>query len=776
MKQRLLFLILILVVGFKGVSQEGPPPPCGLEVSYICDIVQDGIEVINLHEHMTFIFCTVNQPSQDDYYPYVFYLTQADYDNNTNPIVNPESYVLSVPQQTIWAKAQPIDPINDPILGKYSSFVLINPAVINMPSPLYVCDSNSDGFAIFNLTSKNDEIFPSQGGYLLRYFETEQDAQNGVNEIPYTEYSSYHNTVPFQQTIYVGVYVDSANSPGCIQIAPLDLFAVGLTQCGNADFTMTPTCDGATATITGNTGGTFAIFNPSDSAVIDPSTGTIIGGTPGETYFVIYTAPLPDTVSSGVSVTVYPLEDPSFVMTPNCFGGSATITGDLGGTFTFLPDLGDGAIINPTTGAITDGIPGQTYTVKYETSGPCPESSLENITIPNSPIVNQPSPLIMCEDYPGNYSIFDLTFSVNEITGGDPNTNVSYYETLADAQSGTNPISNVSSYSNLTNPQSLYVKAANSNYSCDDIAVLTLQVFRYVEFSSPSIAECDDDIDGFTTFDLTSIEPQILENYPNLEFTYFETQQDVDTGTNAILTPEAYTNIYNPQLLYIGTLNTESGCYSVNHLELFVTDCLDTDSDGVADADEDINGNGNLDDDDTDGDTIPNYLDMDDDGDNVDTSIEIDSGSILNSLSATYSFIDTDNDLIENYLDDDDDGDGVLTIDEDYNQNGDPTDDDTNTNGVPDYLDNTVVLSVSEWTTLSVKIYPNPATVSVTIDTGMNSMGNLQVQLIDIQGKMLLSRSLEQKTLDISQLVSGIYFLRVKGEGLQGKVFKLVKK
>ncbi|MEZ4974988.1 MAG: hypothetical protein R2802_00360 [Flavobacteriaceae bacterium] len=175
-----------------------------------------------------------------------------------------------------------------------------------------------------------------------------------------------------------------------------------------------------------------------------------------------------------------------------------------------------------------------------------------------------------------------------------------------------------------------------------------------------------------------------------------------------------------------------------------MTDCLDTDSDGVADADEDINGNGNLDDDDTDGDTIPNYLDMDDD-DNVDTSIEIDSGSILNSLSATYSFIDTDNDLIENYLDDDDDGDGVLTIDEDYNQNGDPTDDDTNTNGVPDYLDNMVALSVSEWTTLSVKIYPNPATVSVTIDTGMNSV-NFTGSVDRYTGKSTIESLPEQKT------------------------------
>ena len=44
------------------------------------------------------------------------------------------------------------------------------------------------------------------------------------------------------------------------------------------------------------------------------------------------------------------------------------------------------------------------------------------------------------------------------------------------------------------------------------------------------------------------------------------------------------------------------------------------------------------------------------------------------------------------YLDTDDDGDGVLTFKEDYDSNGNPADDDTNANGIPDYLDVTVAL------------------------------------------------------------------------------------
>lgn len=53
---------------------------------------------------------------------------------------------------------------------------------------------------------------------------------------------------------------------------------------------------------------------------------------------------------------------------------------------------------------------------------------------------------------------------------------------------------------------------------------------------------------------------------------------------------------------------------------------------------------------------------------------------------------DTDGDTVPNYLDNDDDGDGVLTIDEDINGDGDPTND-IGANGIPKYLDDTETAS-----------------------------------------------------------------------------------
>jgi gliding motility-associated-like protein len=57
----------------------------------------------------------------------------------------------------------------------------------------------------------------------------------------------------------------------------------------DTNFTVAPTCDGATVNIDGDAGGTFA-FNPlpTDGAIIDVATGTVTNATPGATYTIEY--------------------------------------------------------------------------------------------------------------------------------------------------------------------------------------------------------------------------------------------------------------------------------------------------------------------------------------------------------------------------------------------------------------------------------------------------------------------------------------------------------
>ncbi|WP_298514044.1 Calx-beta domain-containing protein [uncultured Kordia sp.] len=72
---------------------------------------------------------------------------------------------------------------------------------------------------------------------------------------------------------------------------------------------------------------------------------------------------------------------------------------------------------------------------------------------------------------------------------------------------------------------------------------------------------------------------------------------------------------------------------------------------------------------------------VDSDGDGIFDSFEDLNGD--NDLTND----DTDQDSIPNYLDEDDDGDGINTADEDYDGDNDPTNDDTDEDGIPNYLD-----------------------------------------------------------------------------------------
>jgi gliding motility-associated-like protein len=147
-------------------------------------------------------------------------------------------------------------------------------------------------------------------------------------------------------------------------------------------FTITATCDGGVSNVTGLAGGTFS-FNtpPIDAAVIDPNTGIITNGTSGNTYDVLYTTNGPCPASSTQSVTATLIDDPSFSMLPSCEGATIVSVATPGGTFSFNPPPGDGAVIDPVTGEITMGTAGATYTIEYTTNGPCTATTTLDVTL-----------------------------------------------------------------------------------------------------------------------------------------------------------------------------------------------------------------------------------------------------------------------------------------------------------------------------------------------------------------------------------------------------------
>lgn len=99
------------------------------------------------------------------------------------------------------------------------------------------------------------------------------------------------------------------------------------------------------------------------------------------------------------------------------------------------------------------------------------------------------------------------------------------------------------------------------------------------------------------------------------------------------------------------------------------------DNDGLAPEDEEEG--------DSDLDGLEDYYDFDDDGDNVPTITEL-GADYINGITDLPQ--DTDKDGIADYLDPDDDGDTILTRYEDTDGDLDPTNDITDPNFGPDYL------------------------------------------------------------------------------------------
>ena len=88
--------------------------------------------------------------------------------------------------------------------------------------------------------------------------------------------------------------------------------------------------------------------------------------------------------SEGIgTITVDPLDDPTFTTIDFCFGtaNAASVTGLVGGTFTFNPIPTDGATINAATGEITNGVSGVAYNIEYTTNGICPNSLIVPVSV-----------------------------------------------------------------------------------------------------------------------------------------------------------------------------------------------------------------------------------------------------------------------------------------------------------------------------------------------------------------------------------------------------------
>ena len=119
----------------------------------------------------------------------------------------------------------------------------------------------------------------------------------------------------------------------------------------------------------------------------------------------------------------------------------------------------------------------------------------------------------------------------------------------------------------------------------------------------------------------------------------------------------------------------------------------------------------------------------------------------------------------------------ILTFIEDYDGDGNPSNDDTNSNFVPDYLENTVALGVSNFSVeKEVTIFPNPTSAILNIDNKSTETVSA-IAIYNINGsvvKEVKSSANSLQAISVADLQSGVYMVKIQ---LNSKVlnYKFIK-
>lgn len=283
-------------------------------------------------------------------------------------------------------------------------------------------------------------------------------------------------------------------------------------------------------------------------------------------------------------------------------------------------------------------------------------------------------------------------------------------------------------------------------------------------YTAYPFVKCDANTDGFEVFNLSVAKNDLSPANPS-GVVFYNSLIDAQSTSNPIANLN-FTNSVNPQTIYA----TANG--RIVQVILNAIDCaVDVDADNVATALEDTNNDSNLANDDADGDGLANYIDNDDDGDLVLTNVEY----VFHNRN-TLVILDTDNDGTPNYLDNDDDGDGVLTFREDYDGDGNPLNDDTNTNGISDYLESAVALGSDDFSLRNtIQLYPNPANdvLNIQNDSDESITG---LRIFNVNGGLVKEVKNYQNiaTISVSDFQAGVYFVKIN---LNDKVlnYKFIK-
>jgi gliding motility-associated-like protein len=600
----------------------------------LCDTDMDGQESLDIETLAAPQVLGLQDPTN---FEVTFHSSQTDADLNANPLTSPVSFATGT-STDVFARITNIRNANTADCHETTSFIVNVTSSLSAqrPTDLTVCDDDTDGFAVFDLTQTEPEVTANTPGPVSYYID-QADAVAGINEI--TNPAAFLSTTPNTQRIYIRL--GGATATACPpSFTEVDLF-VTPTPIAN------PIADKQLCDVDGS---------GDDDLDVAALTAEVLGSQTNPDFVVEFyptqadadagTNPLarPITVTSNLTVFVR-VENQTKTECYNVTSFNAQLTGvpvanpvspyrlcddvsNNGSEVFDLPsrdsevldtqaaaglnidyfisqadaDLGADGGATPLPDLYSSG--GQIVYARIENTQntDCYDTTSFELIIDTQPVTVTIPDYEICDDQNDGFEDVDLEGEFDAAVLGSQtiaNSDITYYLSQADAAAGNN--AQASPFSAPLGRTTIYARLFNTD-NTDCFAISEVDIVLSPQAVANPLTEirvCDDSSnDGEEVFDLTAVNSELLgAQDPSLfNIEYFSSQAEADQGTLNGAT--ALSSNYNtPTTTVFVRIETSSNreCYDTETVDLFVdqrprtatiddlTVC-DADNDGFVDA------------------------------------------------------------------------------------------------------------------------------------------------------------------------------------------------
>ena len=237
------------------------------------------------------------------------------------------------------------------------------------------------------------------------------------------------------------------------------------------------------------------------------------------------------------------------------------------------------AIASPNNYANTTAYQAQTIIaeVSNKANSECKSSTSFNIDVFDSPKPSTIVPKISsCDntsvgtDSDGRV-IFDLTQNATAILNGQAASQfvLSYYKDSALSQLIATP----NAYANTNASETIYVKMTNKdNAACFATTSFPIEVLALPIITSVvDLKQCDDNIDGYSVFNLEEAIGKITTNTANETIVFYQFLADAQNNTSPITNPTTYTNQAVSNDAVYAKVSNANACFRIAKVNLLVS-------------------------------------------------------------------------------------------------------------------------------------------------------------------------------------------------------------